>query len=86
MLKGFKEARWNNKYMKIIEKPVVQIQQATQLIDIQTVVSALLKSLHNIFQTSNFYKEVRIVSFVDKLVATLIKKVQQTQNIQAAVK
>jgi hypothetical protein len=34
VLKGAKEARWNNKYMKIIEKPVKQIEQATALLDI----------------------------------------------------
>jgi len=32
--KGSKEARWNNKYMKIIESPVRQIEQATNLLDI----------------------------------------------------
>lgn len=31
VMKGAKEARWNNKYMKIIEKPVRQIEQATIL-------------------------------------------------------
>jgi hypothetical protein len=34
VMKGAKEARWNNKYMKIIEKPVKQIEQAENLMDI----------------------------------------------------
>jgi hypothetical protein len=29
VFKGAKEARWNNKYMKVIEKPVSQIEKAT---------------------------------------------------------
>jgi hypothetical protein len=70
-MKGAKEARWNHKYMKIIEKPVRQVEQATHLSDIQVVIVALLKSLHNIYNNSNFYKEARIVSFVDRLMATI---------------
>lgn len=49
VLKGAKEARWNNKYMKIIEKPVKQIEMATNLVEIQTVIIALLRSLKNIY-------------------------------------
>jgi len=76
VLKGAKEARWNNKYMKIIEKPVKQIELATDLVDIQLVIIALLKSLNNIYNNSNFYKEARIVSFVDRLLATVILKIK----------
>ena len=71
VMKGAKEARWNNKYMKIIEKPVRQIEQATILSEIQLVIIALLKSLENIYMNSNFYKEARIVSFVDRLLVTI---------------
>ena len=60
--------------MKIIEKPVKQIEQATELLDIQMVIIALLKSLRNIYQNSNFYKEARIVSFVDRLLDKIKSK------------
>ena len=60
--------------MKIIEKPVKQIEQATELLDIQMVIIALLKSLKNIYQNSNFYKEARIVSFVDRLLEKIKAK------------
>ena len=66
-VKGIKEAKWNNKYMKIIENPVKTIEQAKELKDIVMNISALMKSLHSIYKTSNFYKESRIVSFVDRL-------------------
>jgi hypothetical protein len=34
VMKGAKEARWNNKYMKVIEKPVKQIEMSDDLMDI----------------------------------------------------
>lgn len=34
VMKGAKEARWNNKYMKIIEHPVKKIEEASDLLDI----------------------------------------------------
>ena len=49
VMKGAKEARWNNKYMKIIEQPVKQVEQATNLVEIQLVIIALLKSLNSIY-------------------------------------
>lgn len=67
VVQGTKEAKWNHKYMKVIEKPVSQIEQATDFKDIQFVIVSLLKSLKNIYENSNFYKEARIVSFVDRL-------------------
>ena len=33
-MKGAKEARWNNKYMRIIEKPVRQVELTDNLVDI----------------------------------------------------
>ena len=74
VLKGAKEARWNNKYMKIIEQPVKQIELSHDLNDIVLVIVALLKSLKNIYTISNFYKEARMVSFVDRLLDTIKKK------------
>jgi len=84
VLKGAKEARWNNKYMKIIEKPVKQVELATNLVEIQMVIIALLKSLYNIYQNSNFYKEARIVSFVDRLLGTIKAKIKAKLNLQSA--
>ena len=62
--------------MKIIEKPVEQIQNATDLKEIQVVIVALLNSLKNIYENSNFYKELRIVSFVDRLLKCVIQKLK----------
>jgi hypothetical protein len=53
--------------MKVIEKPVMQIEQATDIKDVHLVIVSLLKSLKNIYENSNFYKEARIVSFIDRL-------------------
>jgi len=49
VVKGLKEAKWNNKYMKIIEKPVKNIEQAKELKEIVLNLGALMNSLHNIF-------------------------------------
>ena len=72
--KGVKEAKWNNKYMKIIEQPVREIEQGKDLERVSLVITSLLKSLKNIYENSNFYKEARIVSFVDRLLKTIITK------------
>ena len=58
--------------MKIIEKPVSQIEKSTEFKDIQLVIVSLLKSLKNIYENSNFYKEARIVSFIDRLLDCIL--------------
>ena len=85
-MKGAKEARWNNKYMRIIEKPVKQIELTDNLVDIQQVIIALLKSLKNIYQNSNFYKEARIVSFVDRLLDCIKLKLRSKLNLQQSIR
>lgn len=85
VLKGSKEARWNNKYMKVIEKPVNQIEQSKELKDIQMVIVVLLKSLKNIYENSNFYKEARIVSFMDRLLDTIMTKIKQKVSVNQAI-
>lgn len=61
--------------MKIIEKPVLQVEGAVELKDIDLVVVPLLKSLKSIYESSNFYKEARIVSFIDRLLTTVIGQI-----------
>mmetsp|Transcript_24812 Transcript_24812/g.33215 ORF Transcript_24812/g.33215 Transcript_24812/m.33215 type:complete len:152 (+) Transcript_24812:895-1350(+) len=69
--KGNKEAQWNHKYMKILESPVQTIERAEDLKAIQMNVGILMKTLHNIFLSSRFYKETRMVSFLDRLLQTI---------------
>lgn len=71
--------------MKIIEKPVNQIEQATNLKDIQLVIVSLMKSLKNIYENSNFYKEARIVSFIDRLLQCILSKIKSKFTINRAV-
>ena len=85
VVKGTKEAKWNNKYMKIIEKPVIQVEKATNFRDIQFVIASLLKSLKNIYDNSNFYKEARIVSFVDRLMECIMGKVKQQSSLNISI-
>jgi len=85
VIQGTKEAKWNYKYMKVIEKPVTQVEQATQFKDMQFVIVSLLKSLKNIYENSNFYKEARIVSFIDRLLDCILVKVKASMSINWSV-
>ena len=85
-MKGAKEARWNNKYMKVIEKPVTQVEKASDLKDIQFVIVSLLKSLKNIYENSNFYKEARIVSFIDRLLDCIMSKFKNQMSLSLSIK
>lgn len=85
MIQGCKEARWNNKYMKVIEKPVLQIEQAKDLKDIQLTVVVLLKSLKNIYENSNFYKEARMVSFIDRLLDAILLKLKSRISLPLTI-
>ena len=85
VIQGTKEAKWNHKYMKVIEKPVMQVEQATNLKDVQLVIVSLLKSLKNIYENSNFYKEARIVSFIDRLLACIVTKLKAKFTINLSV-
>ena len=71
--------------MQVIEKPVSQIEKATDLKDIQFVIVSLLKSLKNIYESSNFYKEARIVSFIDRLLDCIMAKVKAKLSISISI-
>jgi len=51
----------------------------------QFVIVSLLKSLKNIYDNSNFYKEARIVSFIDRLLDCIIRKVRSSMTINKSV-
>lgn len=83
-MKGAKEAKWNFKYLKVIEMPVTQITQARKLRDLQLCLIPMMKSIKHIFENSNFYKEVRIVSLLDRLLDALLEKIKGRVNITLA--
>lgn len=51
----------------------------------QFVIVSLLKSIKNIYENSNFYKEARIVSFIDRLLDCIIGKVKASMTINKSV-
>lgn len=65
--RGNKEAQWNHKYMKILEIPVQAIENADDLSIMEMNVGVLMKTCYDIFSSSSFYKEARMVSFLDRL-------------------
>lgn len=44
-----------------------------------------MKSLKNIYDNSNFYKEARIVSFVDRLLITITNKLKNRFGLQKSI-
>ena len=71
--------------MKIIEAPVQQIETTQDLKEISIVIVALLKSLKSIYDNSNFYREARIVSFVDRLFNCILGKFKKKFSIQLSI-
>jgi len=51
----------------------------------QFVIVSLLKSLKNIYENSNFYKEARIVSFIDRLLTCILGKLRETFSIGTSI-
>lgn len=81
--KGAKEAKWNSKYMQVLQSPVQAIEQAQELKEVQMNIAVLLKSLKHTYMSSNFYKEARIVSFIDRLLACIIIKIKKHCSLGA---
>ena len=78
LYKGFKEATWNYKYMSLIKSQVVKIEQCESLAKVSCAVKPLMSSLKNIYESSNFYKEARIISFLDHLYIQIEQNITKT--------
>ncbi|CAI2368995.1 unnamed protein product [Moneuplotes crassus] len=83
LMKGYKEAKWNDKYMKLISKPIYTIEENEDLSTIQCSISPLMNSLKSIYEISNFYKEARIISFLDHLFKELMEKIRAKLPLDA---
>ena len=46
----------------------------------QFIIVSLMKSLKSIYDNSNFYKEARIVSFIDRLLDCILGKVKNSMT------
>jgi hypothetical protein len=73
---GMKEAKWNKKYMSTIDKPVETITKGS-LQDIAGIIVTMMDALRSVYEKSNFYKEARIVSFLDHLYQFLQNKMRK---------
>ena len=72
--------------MKILENPVSTIEKAEDLKAIQMNIGILMRTLHNIFLSSRFYKEARMVSFLDRLLQTVTAKIKRRVTLAKALK
>ena len=79
---GMKEAKWNKKYMSTIEKPVDVLTHGNlkQIVS-ENAVQNMMASLKSIYEKSNFYKEARIVSFLDHMYEFLLSKFKKSFSI-----
>lgn len=66
--------------MKTIEKPVDMITTGS-FKDIAGVITGLLESCKSIYERSSFYKEARIVSFLDHMYQNLLEKMKKEFTI-----
>ena len=48
-------------------------------------VGVLMKTLENIFQSSRFYKEARMVSFIDRLLQVITAKIKKRITLAKAL-
>jgi len=71
--------------MAILQKPVKQIEQAPDLKSISLSIGVLLKSLKNVYESSNFYKEARIVSFIDRLLSCVLSAIQKHCDLSQVI-
>ena len=60
IVKGGKEARWNNKQVKTLLPLVSAVQDCEQIEHLPPKVDDLLTALKKVYENSNFYKELRI--------------------------
>lgn len=86
VMRGKKEAAWNYKYLKVIENPVRTIEKTEDLQTVQMHIGVLLRSLHNIYNSSNFYKETRMVSFIDRLLVCVTSKLRKHCSLGKALR
>ena len=71
--------------MKVIEKPVTTIERVNEFKDLNLTIVVLLKSLKNIYENSNFYKEARIVSFIDRLLDCIVTHFKKKLSINLSM-
>ena len=72
---GMKEAKWNKKYMNSIDKPI-NILLKGEWKEIAGITPSLMELFRGIYEKSNFYKEARIVSFIDHMYQFILNKMK----------
>lgn len=76
---AMKEAKWNKKYLFSL-KPVDILYNGNWK-EIAGVTTALMASIKSIYEKSNFYKEARIVNFLDHMYQHILKKMRKEFTI-----
>ena len=74
-----KEAKWNKKYLLSL-KSVDTLYKGSWK-EIAEVIEGLMGSIRSIYEKSNYYKEVRVVNFLDHMYQHLIIKMKREFTI-----
>ena len=77
---AMKEAKWNKKYLYSLKS--VDTLYKGSWYDISGILSGLMESIRSVYEKSNFYKEVRVVTFLDYVYQHLLTKMRKEFTIQ----
>lgn len=76
---AMKEAKWNKKYLFSLKS--VDTLYTGGWKEIAEVISSLMESIRSVYEKSNYYKEQRIVNFLDHMYQHLLNKMRKEFTI-----
>lgn len=76
---AMKEAKWNKKYLLSLKS--VDTLYTGSWKEIAEVISSLMESIRSVYEKSNYYKEQRIVNFLDHMYQHLLNKMRKDFTI-----
>jgi len=82
VLAGSFEAKINYEYLKDLELPFITLTSNNGLTNAPLLFPAMMSNLQNLFAKSSFYKESRLISFLEKLINEILKAVEHHINIK----
>lgn len=71
--------------MKSLSTPVAALELCSELNEIPEVLQKLMGQLRHVFDNSNFYKELRIVSFFERLLVSVQSKIEGQISFEKAL-
>eukprot|EP00826_Nyctotherus_ovalis_P053689 TRINITY_DN7002_c0_g7_i1.p1 TRINITY_DN7002_c0_g7~~TRINITY_DN7002_c0_g7_i1.p1 ORF type:complete len:336 (+),score=57.82 TRINITY_DN7002_c0_g7_i1:342-1349(+) len=82
VLSGALEARTNYEILKEIERPFATLVGVNGLTSAPLLFPSMMATLQTLYKKSSFYKESRLLSFMEKLVAEILRAVERAVVIK----